>query len=152
MTEPERPRVEYCCAGLLVLERELALLREEVTRREGEQNKYLEHRFHAQDMSVQTALTSARDATLKAEAATEKRLDLMNEFRATLSDQATQLMPRTETELRLTAIEKDVAMLYSRLGSTEGVSKGLGVGWAYTVGAVVMITAVATVIVRLLMM
>jgi hypothetical protein len=48
----------------------------------------------AQDEKVQLALTAADKALMKAEAATEKRFEGVNEFRATLSDQAATFVTR----------------------------------------------------------
>jgi hypothetical protein len=60
--------------------------------------------FDAADRAVQAALQAAEKAVVKAETASEKRFDSVNEFRATLSDQAATLMPRVEAEGRLTAL------------------------------------------------
>jgi hypothetical protein len=60
--------------------------------------------FHNADKAVQAALASAEKAVNKAETADNKRFDSVNEFRSTLSDQAAQLMPRAESEIRMTAM------------------------------------------------
>ena len=54
----------------------------------------------AQEKSVSAALVAADRAVLKAEVSSEKRFDAVNEFRATLADQAATLMPRSEAESR----------------------------------------------------
>src|SRR6185369_5329462 len=69
------------------------------------QQNALQERFEAQQKSIHDllmaaekavaiAMASADRAVLKAEAAAEKRFEGVNEFRATLSDQAVRLMPR----------------------------------------------------------
>lgn len=56
---------------------------------------------------VGLALDAAKEAITKAETATEKRFDSVNEFRQTLSDQTRTFMPRTEAEQGLhTVIER----------------------------------------------
>src|SRR5437899_1746011 len=51
-------------------------------------------RFQAQEQAVSVALASAKEATNKAEAATSKRFDESNQFRAQLKDQAETMNPR----------------------------------------------------------
>lgn len=55
-----------------------------------------EQRFDAQEKAVQAALNAAKDAVNKAEQASEKRLDSVNEFRAQLRDQAGTFVTRSE--------------------------------------------------------
>jgi len=50
----------------------------------------------AADKAVASMLLAQKEAVLKAEIATEKRFEGVNEFRATLADQATNLLPRSE--------------------------------------------------------
>lgn len=57
----------------------------------------------AQEKAVNAALLAADRAVAKAEAASEKRFESVNEFRAQLSDQAANLMPRGEAEARFQA-------------------------------------------------
>src|ERR1700689_1575360 len=52
-----------------------------------------EQRFKAMDEKTSLALTASEKAVSKAETATEKRFDAVNEFRGTLSDQARLLIP-----------------------------------------------------------
>ena len=53
-------------------------------------------RFEAQDSKTAVALTASKEAVAKAERATEARFQGVNEFRATLSDQAGTFIPRNE--------------------------------------------------------
>jgi len=68
-------------------------------------------RFKAQDDKTILALTSAKEAVGKAEAATERRFESVNEFRATLSDQARDLMPRKEADQRFQALADRIEVL-----------------------------------------
>jgi hypothetical protein len=54
---------------------------------------------------------AADRAVAKAEAASERRFESVNEFRATLADQATQLMPRAEAEARILALADKLSEL-----------------------------------------
>jgi hypothetical protein len=75
-----------------------------------ERDKRLDERFEASEKAVSAALAAAEKAVIAALAASEKAVDkaevaqqrvnaTQNEFRATLKDQAADLMPRAETEL-----------------------------------------------------
>jgi len=52
----------------------------------------------AAETAVSKALESAEKAAIKAETASDKRFESVNEFRAQLADQAQRFMPRTESE------------------------------------------------------
>jgi ElaB/YqjD/DUF883 family membrane-anchored ribosome-binding protein len=55
-----------------------------------------EQRFVAQERAVEAALYAARTATEKADTATEKRFESVNEFRAQLKDSQGQYISRVE--------------------------------------------------------
>jgi hypothetical protein len=74
-----------------------------------------QQRFDAQGEAVNAALTAAEKAVnaaliaadravAKAEVAAEKRFEAVNEFRGTLADQATMLLPRSEADARFSSI------------------------------------------------
>lgn len=69
--------------------------------------------------AVQAALTSAKDAVVVAQIAEEKRLDALNEFRASLADQTSTFIPRPEMEARLSAMAQRTAELLERLNGIE---------------------------------
>lgn len=89
-----------------------------------ERDRRYESRFTAMDEKTGLALTSSKEAVAKAETATEKRFDAVNEFRGTLSDQATNLMPRGEANAKFAALEEKFSAL--RDDVTRGAGAGLG--------------------------
>ena len=94
-----------------------------------------QQRFDAQEQAMQAALVATREAITKAEAATNARLALLNEFRAQAEQQAKDY-PRVETvNARFGALEKDFAGLVARIERREGHSGGLNAGWGYLAGA-----------------
>jgi hypothetical protein len=70
-----------------------------------------EQRFKDSQTALDAALNAAKEAVLKAENATEKRLEGQNEFRGTLDDWQKTTMPRSEAELRMGAIEARIGEL-----------------------------------------
>jgi hypothetical protein len=92
-------------------------------------------RFQAIKENTSVALLAAQRAVEKAEAASEKRFEGVNEFRASLSDQAMRLMPRAESESRMTALSDQVRDLSSRIDRGEGRGTGLSDGWGVFVAA-----------------
>ena len=62
-------------------------------------------------IAVDAALSAAKEAVLKAEGASEKRFEGVNEFRQTLADQQRTLMPRAEAELRMASLEYQIKEL-----------------------------------------
>lgn len=78
---------------------------------------------HTKELTVQ-ALAASDKAILKAEAAAEKRFESVNEFRATLSDQQSQLATKTECDLRFNAQENRINSLVEEFREMKG--HGLG--------------------------
>lgn len=87
-------------------------------------------------IAVDAALSAAKEAVAKAEAASEKRFEGVNEFRATLSDQQRTLMPRSEAEIRMAAIEKQVEQLSSMGIERRGHQAGAQALWAWIAAAI----------------
>lgn len=106
-----------------------------------ERNLAYDQRFNAQEKAVSAALAAAKEAVTKAESSAEKRFDSVNEFRATLKDQQSTLIPRIEAEVRLKAIENKIAdneariiQIVSRAEATsqlwQGIAVVLGIAFA----------------------
>lgn len=108
--------------------------------------EYVEQRFTDQDRAVQAALTSAKEAVLKAENASDKRFDSVNEFRQQLSDQTNTFLSRPEYNAQHKALEDKVSDLTDRLNTITGKSSGLKDGWSYLLGALAGISIVVGVI------
>ncbi len=109
-------------------------------RQQDEQNK---ERFVAAKEQVNLALASADKAITKADLATEKRFEGVNEFRKTLADQAATLMPRQEYTVRHDALAAQVIDLGARMlkMETSGLTKAeVGTRNISTIIAVVSVT------------
>lgn len=85
----------------------------------------------AADKAVSAALANQKEAVTKAESAAEKRFESVNEFRATLSDQQSRLMPRSEVEVIMKAQNEKIGDMQTRLDKTEGKGTGMNqsMGW-----------------------
>jgi transglutaminase/protease-like cytokinesis protein 3 len=77
--------------------------------------------FTLQEQAVNAALVAADRAVSKAEAASEKRFDSVNEFRATLADQQRSLMPRMETETLFKNMTEKIEAITDTLVDKIGV-------------------------------
>lgn len=100
-----------------------------------ERDRQYDQRFRAQELAVGNALTAAKEAVTKAEMASEKRFDSVNEFRNSLKDQQQTLATKAEVDVRFRFAEDAIKTLQdSRLkaaGSTEGMTNL----WAILFGA-----------------
>ena len=92
---------------------------------------------------TRAALESAEKAITKAETATEKRFDAVNEFREQLRDQSSTFMPRVEAEQRiaqlaekLDGIEARMNSGFASLGSRLDLASGAGQGYRNLTGLV----------------
>jgi Tfp pilus assembly protein PilX len=104
-----------------------------------EMDRRYEQRFDAQQRATEAALAAAEKAVSKAETAAERRFEGVNEFRATLSDQAALLMPRAETEQRLVSLTEKINDLGLLVTQMQGRSRGIEGAWGYLVGAAAVI-------------
>jgi hypothetical protein len=84
-----------------------------------ERDERYKQRAASQDKAVASALETSEKAIIKAESATEKRFDSVNEFRATLADQATRLMPRVEYSVQHEAMVEKVQFVEARLAEVQ---------------------------------
>lgn len=84
-----------------------------------EQDDRNRERFAAAKEAVNAALAAADKALQKAETASEKRFEGVNEFRATLADQASTLMPRAEYNAQHIALIEKVDDAVRRISRIE---------------------------------
>ena len=96
----------------------------------------------AQKEAVGLAQTAADRAMNKAEGATEKRFEGVNEFRARLADQQRMLMPRAEAEVFFKNMEIRLAALEKINFESNGSTVGLSTGWALAIAAIGFITGI----------
>lgn len=71
------------------------------------------------EKAVNSALVAADRAVAKAEIAAEKRFEAVNEFRGTLADQASMLLPRSEADARFQAISDGMSSLGTNIAKIE---------------------------------
>ncbi len=71
-----------------------------------ETNLRYTERFASQERAVAAALASAKEAVTKAEAATERRLEGLNELRGVVNDILAKTMPRIEAESSAKAFQE----------------------------------------------
>lgn len=103
-------------------------------------------KFDDQERALLLSLDAATKAVTKAEIATEKRFESVNEFRGTLSDQSNRMMPRVESEQRHQATNDRFISLQSRLDKIEGRTGGLSAGWIVLVQIISTFIAIVSVV------
>jgi len=91
--------------------------------------EYVDIRFDAQEKAVNAALAASDRAVNKAELASEKRFDAVNEFRAALADSARLLMPRAESEASARVLAAKIETLETRVNSREDRGTGASQSW-----------------------
>ena len=124
--------MKHACASDTEEVQELLTARIEVLRTLIEANdKSYSQRFDSVVTATQAALAAADRAVNKAETASEKRFESINEFRATLADQQRTLMPRAEAELLMKSINDKIDALNltttTKLGRDTGTREGMAV-------------------------
>jgi len=115
-------------------------------------NKLMDARLGTLDQQIKSVhreidieTDATRTAVQKAETATEKRFESVNEFRAQMADQSALFISRREVEASVNAISEKVAAITDRINRSEGKGSGMSqiVGWIFgAVGLVVGLIAI----------
>jgi hypothetical protein len=126
----------------------IATLREHILALIVEKDLRDQQRFEAQSSAIAAALLAAEKAVTKAEVATERRFEGVNEFRQALSDQTASFITRVEWEAQRKAEDERVRTLSARVDRTEGRTGGVTGLWGYLVAAAAVIVAVVSLITR----
>jgi hypothetical protein len=108
--------------------------------------KAIELGFSAQKSAVDAALAAADRAVIKAELAAEKRFESVNEFRATLSDQQRNLIPRSEVEVTVRGLTEKITTLQNQMERLQAERAGIKGGWGYAVGVVGLVLALGSIV------
>ena len=85
---------------------------------------YLEKFKSSEDKTVM-ALGFSKEAVTKADTATEKRFEGVNEFRKSLSDQTVNFLSKSEAEPRFSAIDARVTILERSNNQSSGRAGGI---------------------------
>lgn len=114
--------------------------------------KALELGLSGQKAEISAALTASERAVQKAEVATEKRFDGVNEFRAALDQQQRTLIPRSEVSVlvdglndKITNLSKSIEEIKASHRELIVERKGIQGGWGYAVGAIGLFLLLGTI-------
>lgn len=105
--------------------------------------------FEERDKRYQERFESQSEAINKAEAAQDRRLDAVNEFRGQLSDQANTFVPREVYEAAMIATRVERDLIRERLGFLEGEIRAARRASAAYVTAVGLVLGVLTLALQL---
>jgi len=94
-------------------------------------------------------LAASEKAIIKAETATERRFDGVNEFRQTLTDQAAQFLTRDVFDVEMKTLRERQQEMTNQLSTSAGKGAGLHMGWLILAAAVPMIASVIAVVLAL---
>jgi hypothetical protein len=95
------------------------------------------------DVRVNLALSAAKEAVMKAEAADEKRFALLNEFRGQQADEARKYATRDSVDQSITAIEHRLTIAEGAVATLQGRAlalAGFGALFGGVVGAMIIKT------------
>jgi len=117
------------CARAFAQEPTLHELRAIIDERDQRYNQ----RFDAQERAVTAALAAAKEAVAKAETASDKRFEGVNEFRNTLKDQQGTFATRIETTSQIKAVLDKLDTLDARVVVTASRVDFIVWAWSGTV-------------------
>jgi hypothetical protein len=82
--------------------------------------EFFDHTIQDRDVRVNLALSAAKEAVTKAEGANDKRLDLLNEFRAQMADEASKYALNQLVNQKFDSLDQRVARNETGLSSLQG--------------------------------
>jgi hypothetical protein len=100
--------------------------------------------LNERDARYAEAMAAQKEAVIKAEVATERRFESVNEFRNQMGDMQRTLMPRSESEQRMANLEKQLDSLEGLMSESRARLRGGKEMWAYIIGAVGLLLAIAS--------
>lgn len=109
--------------------------------------EYVDARFDAQERALNAALASAKEATEKADAATEKRFDSVNEFRKALDDNNRLLLTRNEYTGAHQSLVDKIELNTKRVDEIIAKDSGMNQGWLIFTGIIIVIGSIISTIV-----
>lgn len=86
------------------------------------------------DKRVEDRFAAIKEAVLKAENATERRFESVNEFRGTLDNQQRTLIPRAEVDVIVKGLEGKIDTNTKQLAALNAERMGIRGGWGYAIG------------------
>jgi multidrug efflux pump subunit AcrA (membrane-fusion protein) len=98
-------------------------------------------RFADTRTALEAALAAAEKAVVKAEVATEKRFEAVNEFRQMVNELVSGKIDRAEFLLAITNMTEKIEDSKERITRSEGKGAGKDALWAYIIGAVGLVAA-----------
>ena len=103
-----------------------------------EREKRIDERFKSIDQAVS-----------KAEQATERRFESVNEFRQQLGDQSRSFMPRQENENNNKSINDRIDLVTKKVDKLDNMKQGGNVVWVYIVASISIITGIVSVFISI---
>lgn len=130
-------------------------LRYHLTAMLAEADRRNDQRFTDMQTALQAALAAVKEETAKAERAADRRFESINEFRGLVNDLVSGKVDKAEFTLSLASILDRMEDVKERVGRNETRitrSEGKGAGkdalWGYIVGAVGVLAALITIVLR----
>ncbi len=102
---------------------------------------HLSERIEAATEQAKLALTASDKAIAKAEIASEKRFESVNEFRGALTDASRNNITRAEVDAKLEALTDKYKDLGDRLNRMDGNKQGMLDGWKIFMAIVGLLVA-----------
>lgn len=112
--------------------------------------EHLEILIKERDLKMQQHFESLDRAVNKAETATEKRFESVNEFRSQLADQSRTFIPRLEVEGLLKSMNDKISDLAKLIEKIDNQKSGASLMLAYIISGICALTAVISIIINIL--
>jgi len=102
------------------------------------------------DEKIEQRFASVKEAVTKAEAATERRFEGVNEFRNTLSDQQRTFLPRKEYEATMSSIDSKINEVGKKVDKLDSMKAGGKDVWVYIVAVASLIFGIASIAISII--
>jgi len=107
--------------------------------------EHFDYVIQERDKTISQKFQSLELAVTKAEQATEKRFEGVNEFRNTLADQQRTFIPRSEYEAGHMELTKRLDEIKTKADKLENIKQSGNIVWAYVLSGIALFTSVINV-------
>ena len=110
--------------------------------------EYFDMAIAKMDEKIEQRFCAVKEAVDKADKATEKRFEGVNEFRNTLGDQQRTFIPRREFEISIESLSRKIVDIEKHMDKIGNMKAGGNVVLAYIISAISFVVAIVSLILK----
>ena len=110
--------------------------------------EYFDMAIAKMDEKIEQRFCAVKEAVDKADKATEKRFEGVNEFRNAMGDQQRTFIPRREFEISIDSLSRKIVDIEKHMDKIANMKAGGNVVLAYIISAISFVVAIVSLILK----